>query len=109
MNNDEFVIWFKGFVDAVGDGYPNKTQWEVVLNKLKEIENKPDWLTNSGTWTVPPNTGLPPWPQPYYITDFVLKNTCNTNANNTGNGISTSITKNDKIPSTLTKHTLHQI
>lgn len=101
MNNDEFILWFKGFVDALGTNYPNQTQWEVVLNKLKELESpKPDWLTNPGTWVVP-NTGLPPWPQPYYIADF-NKIMSNTHCNHTGEATTSNITYNKEVSSTLT-------
>ena len=36
MNENDFILWFRGFADAVGTSI-NPKQWEFVLKQLEEV------------------------------------------------------------------------
>jgi hypothetical protein len=38
MNSQEFILWLKGFVDAV-NGIPTQNQWETLKEKLAEVKD----------------------------------------------------------------------
>jgi hypothetical protein len=37
MNNQEFIYWLGGFVDAVGQEGPTSEQWETIVSKLNQV------------------------------------------------------------------------
>lgn len=36
MNSKEFILWLRGFVDAV-DGIPTQAQWDIIKDKLDGV------------------------------------------------------------------------
>ena len=40
MNNQQFTLWLKGFVDAV-DGIPTQNQWNTLKEKLADVKDEP--------------------------------------------------------------------
>ena len=36
MNNNEFTLWLKGFIDAI-DKVPTEKQWGIIINKLNQV------------------------------------------------------------------------
>lgn len=64
MNNQEFILWLKGFVDAV-DGIPTQNQWNILKEKLVEIQKQKvnlsigTVITNGSTsTTLPKDTNI---------------------------------------------------
>jgi hypothetical protein len=37
MNNQQFIYWLGGFVDAVGQEGPTPKQWETIVSELNKI------------------------------------------------------------------------
>jgi hypothetical protein len=37
MNNQEFIYWLGGFVDAVSQEGPTPKQWETIVSKLNQV------------------------------------------------------------------------
>ena len=37
MNNQEFIYWLNGFVDAVGEKGPTPKQWETIVSELGKV------------------------------------------------------------------------
>ena len=37
MNNQEFIYWLNGFVDAVGEEGPTPKQWETIVSELGKV------------------------------------------------------------------------
>jgi hypothetical protein len=37
MNNQEFIYWLNGFVDAVGEEGPTPKQWETIVSELDKV------------------------------------------------------------------------
>lgn len=44
MNYKDFLLWLKGFVDAV-DGIPTQAQWDLVRSKLSDVGEPITWPT----------------------------------------------------------------
>jgi hypothetical protein len=40
MKPQEFLLWLKGFVDAV-DGVPTQNQWDILKKSLEKIKDNP--------------------------------------------------------------------
>jgi hypothetical protein len=37
MTSDQFVIWFKGFIEACNDFAPTPKQWDSIKDKLDKV------------------------------------------------------------------------
>lgn len=37
MNNQQFIYWLGGFIDAVGQEGPTSEQWETIVSKLNQV------------------------------------------------------------------------
>ena len=63
MTEKEFIIWFKGFVEACHDYQPTPKQWQQIKEELAKVT--PDTYTDptKGWWWI-----YPPyeWTQPFY-------------------------------------------
>jgi hypothetical protein len=42
MNSKEFILWLRGFVDAV-DGIPTQAQWDIIKDKMNEVAEPITW------------------------------------------------------------------
>jgi len=51
MTNKEFVIWFKGFVDGAHDYNITPKQWDLLKEKINEVED--DYIDESGHFVEP--------------------------------------------------------
>jgi hypothetical protein len=40
MNEKEFVLWFKGYVDGIESKGPSKKQWDKIRHELALVFNK---------------------------------------------------------------------
>ena len=98
MNSQEFILWLKGFVDAV-DGIPTQNQWDILKEKLADVK---DELTPSFPIYTPRSAPVPlpnitfPYGAPIPVTcgiDTILTTT-------EGSGSSYSITTNGNTTST---------
>lgn len=47
MTGTEFKFWFNGFVDGLGSRIPTPAEWEIVIAKVKSIEDRKEM------WTMP--------------------------------------------------------
>ena len=98
MNKDEFIVWLRGFLDAIPTGHaPN---WDILKKKFSEIDetNYPNPLL------FPPGYPLyPSYPQPLDPMYGIFKVTCGdgTTSNSTVNTTHV-ITFKQNVPSTLT-------
>jgi hypothetical protein len=61
MNNQQFVYWFNGFVDAVGEKGPTPKQWETIVSELGKVGEPIVYPPSPNT---APNTI--PFVQPYH-------------------------------------------
>jgi hypothetical protein len=79
MKSQEFVIWLKGFMDAI-DSIPTQAQWDIIKDKIdnvKEYINVPlGPITRDQTW---------PSIDPYKITCSTATLPKGTNINYTAN------------------------
>ena len=69
MTEEQFVFWFKGYVEANGYATPTEEQWNVIVGNLKTVALKtPQSLFFSrdfGNWDSPPKPGdIIPNPMP---------------------------------------------
>ena len=37
MNNQQFIYWLNGFIDAVGEKGPTPKQWETIVSELGKV------------------------------------------------------------------------
>lgn len=58
MNNQEFIYWLGGFVDAVGQEGPTPKQWETIVSKLNQVAEP----VSFPIYPKQPNTGPVPLP-----------------------------------------------
>jgi len=42
MNSKEFILWLRGFVDAV-DGIPTQAQWDIIKDKMDGVGEPITW------------------------------------------------------------------
>lgn len=54
MTSKEFVIWFKGFVQAANTYNITPNQWDAVCDQLAKVNDAP----NSGGYTISAGTGV---------------------------------------------------
>lgn len=69
MTSKEFILWFGGFVDAVG-GIPTQTQWDQLKNKVKSVSD-PIPFRFGGPLVepfIPAKNPINPYNPPYEIT-----------------------------------------
>ena len=66
MNEKEFTLWLKGFMDAFDESVPNQKQFDMIKEKLNSINQPSSYTISVGepnrTW-ITTNTGqinLPP-------------------------------------------------
>jgi hypothetical protein len=92
MTSNEFVIWFTGYSEGIGDNKVTPEQWELVKIKLKEVDDSIPLggiISDHNTFKV--HEPYPKWQQPhtinpYYIGDVPQVNLpfISTNPNGTG-------------------------
>jgi len=54
MNNQQFIYWLNGFIDAVGQEGPTPEQWETIVSKLNQVAEPVSFPF--GTPNTAPNT-----------------------------------------------------
>jgi len=71
MTSKEFVIWLKGFTEGVHEYNITPKQWDLLKEKLKEVEDKTLILESPkfpfGTPNTTPIVPLPHYPNPLDI------------------------------------------
>ena len=63
MTSKEYVIWFKGFVEAC-ESQPTSKQWDVLKDKLAEVNDLIDTPVGPG-FRVPNTHPFPMWQEPH--------------------------------------------
>lgn len=70
MTSAEFVIWFRGFVDGAHDFNITPKQWDLIKEKLNEVNDNP-LVSDPNTFTIhEPYNPYPynPYPRPFHWT-----------------------------------------
>jgi hypothetical protein len=66
MTSNEFVLWLKGFSEGVHEFNITPKQWDILKDKLAEVEDKPlilkspitsNWNYTNSTYNPPYTTG----------------------------------------------------
>lgn len=65
MTSKEYVIWLKGFVEACHEYAPTPKQWDVLKDKLQEVNDFVGTPIGPGIG-VPNITPAPHWQWPHY-------------------------------------------
>jgi hypothetical protein len=76
MNNQQFIYWLGGFVDAVDKEGPTPKQWETIVSELNNIKEPISFPIGGNGWGVPNTTPIQTLPfiqpadpyNPYKIT-----------------------------------------
>jgi hypothetical protein len=91
MTSKEFIIWLKGFTEGVHDFNITPKQWDLLKEKLAEVNDEPKIGTpiGEGGWGIPNTT--PMWQHPHYIDPYnPYKITCRGEETPTGTTITTT-------------------
>jgi len=90
MTSNEFVLWLKGFTEGVHEFNITPKQWDILKEKLAEVEDKVLVLESPkfpfGVPNTTPNTHpFPIWQQPHYPNplDNPYKITCGSGSSGT--------------------------
>jgi hypothetical protein len=72
MTSAEFVMWFKGFTEAVHEYNVTPKQWDILKEKLAGVKDEskvefPFGTPNTTPWTPPFNPHIDPY-NPYKVT-----------------------------------------
>lgn len=65
MTSKEFVIWLKGFTEGVHQFNVTPKQWDLLKEKLKEVEEAPQSIGVPTPIAVPYTPQYPPYTDPY--------------------------------------------
>ena len=91
MTSNEFVLWLKGFTDGVHEYNITPKQWDLLKEKLKEVEDKTLILESPkfpfGTPNTTPIVPLPHYPNPL---DNPYKITCTPGTTSPGFQVTTT-------------------
>lgn len=74
MNNKEFVLWLRGFMDAI-DGIPTQAQWNIIKDKINTVVEATIFPIGVPNSTDP----FPTWKGPHIDPYNPFKITCDTN------------------------------
>ena len=73
MTSKEFVTWMQGFVEACHEYAPTPKQWDVLKDKLKEVDNSfplGGILSDPNTFKV--HEPYPRWQEPHRINPYYV-------------------------------------
>lgn len=90
MNNQQFIYWLNGFVDAVGEEGPTPKQWETIVSELGKVGETivyPPYTPNTiPSGPIPRNPINDPgfW---YKYPSDINKVTCEGTGTTSGNGV----------------------
>ena len=80
MTAKEFVTWMQGFVEACHEYAPTPKQWDVLTDKLKEVDDSIPLggiISDHNTFRV--NEALPRWQEPHKVNPFYVGDVPNDN------------------------------
>jgi hypothetical protein len=69
MTSNEFVLWLKGFTEGVHEFNITPKQWDLLKQKLEEVEDKTLILESPKFPFGTPNT-TPMWQHPHYVDPY---------------------------------------
>ena len=75
MTSKEFVLWLKGFTEGVHEFNITPKQWDLLKDKLEEVEDKTLILESPKFPFGVPNTApsthpFPVWQHPHYVDPY---------------------------------------
>ena len=53
MTSKEFVMWMKGFSEAVHELGPSPANWQLIKDALAKVEDKSECKCNANTYSYP--------------------------------------------------------
>jgi hypothetical protein len=53
MTSKEFVMWMKGFTEAVHELGPSPANWQLIKDALAKVEDRAECKCNGKTYTYP--------------------------------------------------------
>ena len=65
MTSKEFIIWLKGFTEGVHDFNVTPKQWDLLKERLEEVEDEEDFVETPGMFEVHRQPPYSPY-APYY-------------------------------------------
>ena len=68
MTSKEFCIWIKGFTEGVHEFNITPKQWDLLKERLDEVEDEEDFVETPGMFEVhrePPYSPYPPYYDPH--------------------------------------------
>jgi hypothetical protein len=69
MTSSEFVLWLKGFTEGVHEYNITPKQWDLLKQKLEEVEDKTLIIESPKFPFGTPNT-TPMWQHPHYVDPY---------------------------------------
>jgi hypothetical protein len=96
MTSNEFVLWLKGFTEGVHEFNITPKQWDLLKEKLAEVEDKVLVLESPkfpfGVPNTTPNINpFPNWQQPHYVDPYnPYKVTCTPGTTSPGFQVTTT-------------------
>jgi hypothetical protein len=92
MTSNEFVLWLKGFTEGVHEYNITPKQWDLLKEKLEEVEDKTLILESPKFPFGTPNT-TPMWQHPHYVDPYnPYKITCTPGTTSTPGMVVTTTT-----------------
>lgn len=76
MTSKEFILWLKGFTEGVHEFNITPKQWDILKERLDEVEDEEDFVETPGMFEVHREPPYSPYP-PYYDPYNPFKVTCN--------------------------------
>jgi hypothetical protein len=90
MTSNEFVLWLKGFTEGVHEFNITPKQWDLLKQKLEEVEDKTLILESPKFPFGTPNT-TPTWQHPHYVDPYTpYKVTCTPGTTSPGFQVTTT-------------------
>jgi hypothetical protein len=71
MTSKEFVIWLKGFTEGVHDFNITPKQWDLLKERLSEVEDEENFVETSGMFQDHTRQSYPPYwdhRSPFHVT-----------------------------------------
>lgn len=94
MTSKEFVLWLKGFTDALPpDGPTTLKQWTTLKDKLEEVKDEPIGVPiGEGGLGIPNTQTFPKWQEPHKVNPFYVGDVPLTNPlGNSGTGTTQAV------------------
>jgi len=76
MTSQQFILWLRGFTEGVHEFNITPKQWDILKEKLDEVEDEEDFIETPGMFEVHREPSYSPYP-PYWNPFSPFHVTCN--------------------------------